>query len=153
ADADYDTPEAEAQREKSRAAMEKRFAETGRWPGSTPTPTGRRRSSIPVIEIARAETKAEAEAALERWEEAHPDGGAPLEPADILTDGMRGRSSLWYRLRVNLIHVPEDQRPPQEPLLVDYDPWAGYAWPDRSGQLERAARTHSDSDEDATGKL
>ncbi len=48
ADADYDTPEAEAEREKSRAAMERRFAETGRWPGSTPTPTGRRRSAIPV---------------------------------------------------------------------------------------------------------
>jgi hypothetical protein len=48
-----------------------------------------------------------------------------LRPADILTDGMRGRSSVWYRIRVNLQHVPEAQRPPQEPLEVDYDPWAG----------------------------
>ena len=44
---------------------------------------------------------------------------------------MRGRSSLWYRVRVNLIHVAEADRPAQEPLDPDYDPWAGYdieAW-------------------------
>ena len=45
-----------------------------------------------------------------------------LEPADILVDGMRGRSSLWYRVRVNLIHVPEADRPAQEALDPDYDP-------------------------------
>ena len=44
---------------------------------------------------------------------------------------MRGRSSLWYRVRVNLTHVPEDERPAQEALDPDYDPWAGYEWPDR----------------------
>jgi bifunctional non-homologous end joining protein LigD len=36
---------------------------------------------------------------------------------------MRGRSSLWYRVRLNLRAVPEAQRPPQEALEVDYDPW------------------------------
>jgi bifunctional non-homologous end joining protein LigD len=40
-------------------------------------------------------------------------------------DKMRGRSSVWYRIRLNLQHVPADQRPAQEPLEVDYDPWAG----------------------------
>ena len=40
-----------------------------------------------------------------------------------MVDGMRGSSSLWYRVRVNLQHVPEAERPEQEPLLVDYDPW------------------------------
>ena len=40
-------------------------------------------------------------------------------------DGMRGRSSVWYRIRLNLRNVPEDARPPQEALEVDYDPWAG----------------------------
>jgi len=39
---------------------------------------------------------------------------------------MRGRSSAWYRVRVNLTHVPEEMRPSQEPLEVDYDPWAAY---------------------------
>ena len=69
-----------------------------------------------------------------------PRRGRHLEPADVLVDGMRGRSSLWYRVRVNLIHVPEADRPAQEPLDPDYDPWAGYEWPDRTGQLERAPR-------------
>ena len=102
--------------------------------------TGRRRTTIPVIEISRAATKAEALEGLERWKGRHREAAKHLEPADVLTDGMRGRSSLWYRVRVNLIHVPEDDRPPQEALDPDYDPWAGYEWPDRAGQLERAPR-------------
>jgi len=110
------------------------------WEGTRPTPTGRRRTSIPVIEIARAARKQEALDGLERWKARHPDAARHLEPADVLVDGMRGRSSLWYRVRINLIHVPEADRPAQEPLDPDYDPWAGYEWPDRSGQLERAPR-------------
>ena len=54
-----------------------------------------------------------------------PEVWPQLEPADVLVDAMRGRSSLWYRIRLNLRHVPEAERPPQEPLEVDYDPWAG----------------------------
>ena len=42
---------------------------------------------------------------------------------------MRGRSTTWTRIRINLEHVPEKERPPQEPLEVDYDPWAGVEWP------------------------
>ncbi len=91
-----------------------------------PSPTGRRRSSKPLIEVARAEKKADALAALEEWKERHADVAAKLEPADVLVDGMRGRSTLWWRIRINLEHVPEEQRPPQEPLAVDYDPWVEY---------------------------
>jgi bifunctional non-homologous end joining protein LigD len=29
---------------------------------------------------------------------------------------------------VNLQHVPTELRPEQEPLEVDYDPWAGMTW-------------------------
>ncbi|HEX3264028.1 MAG TPA: DNA polymerase domain-containing protein [Candidatus Limnocylindrales bacterium] len=154
--ADYDTPEAEAEREKNRAAMEKRFlAEAERRAAakaagepipSKPTPTGRRRSSVPVIEISRAKTRAEALEGLERWKARHPGPAAALEEADVLVDGMRGRSSLWYRVRVNLTHVPEAERPDQEALEVDYDPWAEYAFPDRSGQLERAPRKPRNAD-------
>ena len=68
----------------------------------------------------------EAMAGLDRWKERHPQVWAMLEPADVLTDSMRGRSSTWTRIRLNLIHVPEDQRPEQEPLEVDYDPWGGH---------------------------
>ena len=110
------------------------------WVGTRPTPTGRRRSSIPVIEIARAARKEDALAGLERWKGRWPAAAAALEPADVLVDSMRGRSTTWTRIRVNLIHVSEADRPPQEALDPDYDPWAGYEWPDRAGQLERAPR-------------
>jgi len=92
-------------------------------PGKTTGPTGRRRSSMPLIEVARAAGRAEAMAGLERWKQRHPEAAALLEPADILVDSMRGRSSTWTRIRLNLRHVPEQDRPEQEPLEVDYDPW------------------------------
>jgi bifunctional non-homologous end joining protein LigD len=101
-------------------------------PGGVPSggraagPTGRRRSTMPLIEIARAQTKDEAMAGLERWKARHPSVWPRLEARDVLVDAMRGRSSLWYRIRVNLQHVPEAERPPQEPLEADYDPWAGF---------------------------
>ena len=88
-----------------------------------PKGTGRRQSTMPLVEVARTKTKPEALEALERWKRRHADVVAYLEPADVLVDGMRGRSSLWYRIRVNLQHVPEARRPPQEPLEADYNPW------------------------------
>jgi bifunctional non-homologous end joining protein LigD len=91
--------------------------------------TGRRVSTKPLVEIARAATKDEALAGFERWKERHPAVAAHLEPADVLVDGMRGRFTLWYRIRVNLEHVPPGERPTQEPLEVDYDPWAGMVDP------------------------
>jgi bifunctional non-homologous end joining protein LigD len=94
-------------------------------PGKTTGPTGRRRSTMPLIEIARAATKEEALRGFEQWKERYPNVWPLLEPADILVDSMRGRSSTWTRIRLNLRHVPEAQRPPQEALEVDYDPWAG----------------------------
>jgi bifunctional non-homologous end joining protein LigD len=94
--------------------------------GSTPSPTGRRQSAKPLIEVARAKTKDEALAGLDRWKARHADVWPLLEPADVLVDSMRGRSSTWTRIRLNLEHVPESQRPPQESLEVDYDPWAEY---------------------------
>ena len=72
---------------------------------------------MPVIEISRAKAKADALAGLERWKARHPTVVPLLEPADVLVDGMRGRSSLWYRVRVNLIHVPEADRPARKPSI------------------------------------
>jgi len=114
---------------------------------STPNPTGRRQSTKPLIEIARAQTKAEAMDGLERWKSRHADVWPLLEPADVLIDSMRGRSSTWTRIRLNLEHVPPEQRPPQEPLEVDYDPFAGLEWrPDpRPGRLGHPKRHRSDA--------
>ncbi len=126
-----------------RAAVERGDSNAGlptEWTGSRPTPTGRRRSPIPVVEVSRAEHKAEAISGFERWKARHPEAAAALEPADVLVDSMRGRSTTWTRVRVNLIHVPEADRPGQEALDPDYDPWAGYDWPDRTGRLDRAPR-------------
>ena len=85
--------------------------------------TGRRQSVMPLIEIARTKTKDEAMAALETWRQRYPAAADRLQPADVLVDGMRGPSSIWYRIRINLQHVPDDQRPPQEELIADYSPW------------------------------
>ncbi|ORB85121.1 DNA polymerase domain-containing protein [Mycobacterium kansasii] len=88
---------------------------------------GRRRSSKPLIEVARTKTRDEAMAALDTWRSRHPAAARCLEPADVLVDGMRGPSSIWYRIRINLQHVPPEQRPPQQELIADYSPWVGYS--------------------------
>jgi DNA ligase D-like protein (predicted polymerase) len=90
---------------------------------------GRRQSKMPLIEIARTKTKDEAMAALDTWRDRYPAVAGRLQPADVLVDGMRGPSSIWYRIRINLQHVPTDQRPPQEELIADYSPWSKYEGP------------------------
>ncbi|SRX92548.1 hypothetical protein MSP7336_00774 [Mycobacterium shimoidei] len=88
---------------------------------------GRRHSPMPLIEIARTKTKDEAMAALDTWRDRYPAAAKRLQPTDVLVDGMRGPSSIWYRIRINLQHVPADERPPQEELIADYSPWP--KWP------------------------
>ena len=92
----------------------------------TAAPTGRRRSAHPLIVVSQAKAKKDAMAGLERWKKRHQKAAKLLAEDDVLVDGMRGRSSLWYRVRVNLRHVPEAQRPPAEPPDPDYDPWSEY---------------------------
>ncbi len=93
-------------------------------PGKSAGPAGRRRSSMPLIEIARAATKAAAMEGLERWKARHAQVWPHLAPEDVLVDSMRGRNYTWTRIRINLQHVPLAERPAQEELEVDYDPWA-----------------------------
>ena len=118
-------PDVAAERAAAVAAGDENAGLATEWAGSRPTPTGRRKSAIPVIEIARAEHQAEALEGLERWKVRHPEVVPFLQAPDILVDSMRGRSTTWTRVRVNLIHVPEADRPAQEPLESDFDPWAG----------------------------
>jgi DNA ligase D-like protein (predicted polymerase) len=82
-------------------------------------PSKARAEKHPLIEIARARRKEDALAGLERWKAHHPDAAGHLEPADVLVDSMRGRSSTWTRIRLNLRHVPDALRPAQEPLDPD----------------------------------
>ena len=101
-------------------------------------PAGRRVSKKPLLEIARAAKKQDALAGLDRWKARHPEAAAELLAADVLVDSMRGRSSTWTRVRVNLEHVPEALRPPQEALDPDYDPWHGFSVP--AGDRPRRSR-------------
>jgi len=89
---------------------------------SSHPPTGRRVSTKPLVEIGRARQRQDALAGLDRWKARHPEAAAHLRPADVLVDSMRGRSSTWTRVRLNLEHVPEPLRPAQEALDPDDGP-------------------------------
>jgi DNA ligase D-like protein (predicted polymerase) len=103
---------------------------------------GRRPPSHPLVTVAKAERKEDALAGLERWRARHPEAAGYLQVDDVLVDTMRGRSSTWARIRVNLRHVPEGLRPPEEPVDPDYDPWGASGSGSRG---RRAPKTSSSS--------
>ena len=80
------------------------------------------RAKMPLIIVANSPDKSAALAGLERWKAKHADIASLLAMDDVLVDSMRGRSSTWTRIRINLRHVPEDLRPPQEAPDPDDDP-------------------------------
>jgi bifunctional non-homologous end joining protein LigD len=82
-------------------------------------PSRARAARHPLIEIARAGRKQDALAGLKRWKARHKKAAAYLKPSDVLVDRMRGRSTTWTRIRVNLEHVPVKLRPRQERLDPD----------------------------------
>jgi bifunctional non-homologous end joining protein LigD len=77
---------------------------------------------MPLVIVANSPSKEAALAGLERWKAKHANLAALLAVDDVLVDSMRGRSSTWTRIRVNLRHVPEGARPPQETPDPDDDP-------------------------------
>jgi hypothetical protein len=82
----------------------------------------RRRAAKPLVEIGRARKEADARAGFDRWKKRHAKAAKHLHPEDVLVDAMRGRYKTWWRIRVNLEHVPEDARPKQEALDPDEEP-------------------------------
>jgi bifunctional non-homologous end joining protein LigD len=80
------------------------------------------RTKMPLIVVANSPDKEAAHAGLGRWKSRHPEAAALLAVDDVLVDSMRGRSSTWTRIRINLRNVPEDMRPPQETPDPDDDP-------------------------------
>jgi DNA ligase D-like protein (predicted polymerase) len=80
------------------------------------------RTKMPLIVVANSPSKEDALAGLDRWKSKHPEVAALLAVDDVLVDSMRGTSSTWTRIRVNLRHVPEEQRPAQETPDPDVDP-------------------------------
>jgi bifunctional non-homologous end joining protein LigD len=91
--------------------------------------TAPKREKLPVITIANSPDKPAALEGLDRWKKKHAKVAKHLAPEDILVDSMRGRSSTWTRIRVNLPHVPEEIRPGQGTPDPDDDPtreWRKY---------------------------
>jgi bifunctional non-homologous end joining protein LigD len=80
------------------------------------------REKMPLVVVAQSGDRKAALAGLERWKARHPEAAACLAADDVLVDRMRGSSSLWTRIRVNLRHVPEELRPGQEAPDPDEDP-------------------------------
>jgi bifunctional non-homologous end joining protein LigD len=80
------------------------------------------RMKMPLIVVANSPDKAAALAGLERWKSKHAEAASLLAMDDVLVDSMRGRSSTWTRIRINLRHVPEALRPPQGTPDPDDDP-------------------------------
>ncbi len=129
------------QRFRRRSKAAEAAAETGDAEGTLPAgmaipeagaPTVRRRrvSSMPLVTVAQSPDQAAALAGLERWKARHPEAAALLAIDDVLVDRMRGTAYVWYRVRVNLRHVPEADRPAQETPDPDDDPTR--AWRERS---------------------
>ena len=95
------------------------------------------RVKMPLIVVANSPKKDAALAGLERWKAKYPEAAALLAPDDVLVDSMRGRSSTWTRIRINLRNVPEPLRPPQEPPDPDDDPTRAWReWMTRAKQAK-----------------
>jgi DNA ligase D-like protein (predicted polymerase) len=107
----------------AKAAGEAPRVAPSRAKGAKPKPPAR--AKAPLIIVAKAALKNDALAGLERWKARHAAAAAHLIPDDVLVDAMRGRFTAWYRVRVNLRHVPEEERPPVEPPDPDYEPTWG----------------------------
>ena len=110
------------------------------------------RPKLPVITVSKAKTKPEALEGLERWKTQHASVLHYLAPESYLVDAMRGRSSAWYRIRINLKNVPEDERPEETTPDPDYDPireWktAMSAAADHLGELPAAKKPDDGADE------
>jgi bifunctional non-homologous end joining protein LigD len=80
------------------------------------------RTKMPLIVVANSPDKDAALAGLERWKSKYAEVAGLLAVDDVLVDSMRGTSSTWTRIRVNLRHVPEERRPAQETPDPDDDP-------------------------------
>lgn len=91
-------------------------------PSRAKSPVKQPRVKMPLIVVANSPNKEAALAGLERWKAKHAELACFLAVDDVLVDSMRGRSSTWTRIRINLRHVPEALRPPQETPDPDEDP-------------------------------
>jgi len=100
-----------------------------------PSRAKKKRDRMPLLVVANSPNKKAALEGLERWKAKYPKVAKLLAVDDVLVDSMRGRSSTWTRIRVNLRNVPEKLRPPQETPDPDDDPTR--EWSRKKAQLSR----------------
>jgi DNA ligase D-like protein (predicted polymerase) len=129
-------------RKRAKAAAEPGMADTAKDSEAPPQTDAKERtkglpktrsSKMPLLIVAQSADKEEAMAGLERWKARHPEAAALLAVDDVLVDRMRGSSTIWYRIRVNLRNVPEDLRPAQETPDPDDDPTRAWREQARGG--------------------
>lgn len=115
-----------------------------------PAGSGRRQPKVPLLLIGQAKRKADALAGLARWQALHPTVAAQLAPEDILVDTMRGRSSAFYRVRINLARIPVGERPAAAPLDPAYDPIVEWRRAQRAGAPSDSAASDSAASDRST---
>jgi bifunctional non-homologous end joining protein LigD len=101
---------------------------------------GSRMPKMPLVVVANSTNKQAALDGLERWKGRYPEAAKLLAVDDVLVDSMRGSSSTWTRIRVNLRHVPEEMRPTQETPDPDDDPTREWREARAEGGEERPKR-------------
>jgi hypothetical protein len=120
----------------AKAAREAASAAAGETVEAPAPKQSGRKSKMPLVIVANSPHRADALAGLERWKARHPGAAALLQPDDVLVDSMRGRSSTWTRIRINLKNVPPDLRPPQETPDPDDDPTREWREQWKSGKVQ-----------------
>ena len=116
-------------------------------PRVAPSRARQPRARMPLIVVANSPDKDAALAGMERWKRKHRRASKFLSVDDVLVDSMRGRSSTWTRVRVNLRHVPEDLRPSQEKPDPDDDPTREW----REGKASKRQRPLRKTDASSSG--
>jgi DNA ligase D-like protein (predicted polymerase) len=115
-------------------------------PSRAKSATKNPRTKMPLIVVANSPDKAAALAGLERWKSKYPQVVELLAVDDVLIDSMRGRSSTWTRIRINLRHVPEEIRPPQETPDPDDDPTREWReWSKKKREKKTSAQLQSEA--------
>ena len=114
--------EGESARVAPSRARKSASAGAGAGAGASASAKRKRTPKAPLVTVANSPSKEAALAGLARWKDKHADAAKHLAEDDVLVDAMRGRSSTWTRVRVNLRHVPEAERPPQATPDPDDDP-------------------------------
>jgi len=123
-----------AHRFRRQSQKQKAAVDTSSEPAAIKPKRAGRVSKMPLLVIAQSPDRSAAEAGLERWKQKHPEAAALLAPDDVLVDRMRGSAYVWYRIRVNLRHVPEELRPAQGVPDPDDDPTR--AWREGKGSAD-----------------